>query len=176
MLISPTGQRLSIRQPVTMSQEMTQLLIDAEMFWLNLGLVYDLRCIACMKSGDRESAFCIGSVNDDHTAFTVECGCSTRVGLGDFTAPMAPNVTHRRERLEEKRVQQLTRDEMGQIHAFEVALNRLGLQYLLRCQRCRLDDQPDGITGVHESTDSLVVLECSCTRREYRGPDAPLVH
>lgn len=163
MLIGPT--HLTIKTPVELSRDATQILIDAEVFFVGLGLSMDLRCISCMRSGDTDGSYCQGSVNDAHDEFRVECGCSVRVGKGLFTVPDQPNVPTHREPLADgaKRTERLTRAQVTDINAFELVLKSLKLQYLLRCLRCRLEDLPDGIFGVAEK--SNMILECSCTKR-----------
>ncbi len=173
MLILPNGK--TIKSDVALSENVTQLLIDSEIFFLSICMVYDLRCIPCFKSGMRDAAYCQGSVNDDCTAFTVECGCSVRVGRGAFTAPMPPTPMAPRENRDEKRVYHLSRDEMRQIAAFEQALDSLKLQYLARCPRCRMENNgSDGIRGRAESNDMRQVFECDCSVREYKGSEVPL--
>lgn len=166
MLIAPSGKRLAVKTHVEVPRDSMQLLIDAEAFFLNIGLIYDLRCIECMKSGDREGAFCIGSVNDDHSTFTVSCGCSERVGHGPFTVPPSPDIPNPRAPLPDgsKRRENFTHGQIAMITAFETVLKSLGLQYLMRCMRCRLDgNTADGVYGVKDKTE--FVMECSCTKR-----------
>lgn len=177
MIIMPDGARLSIKTPVELSHDATQLLIDAEVFWAGLALDFQLRCIACMRSGNFDGAYCVGGVNEDATAFTVECGCTKRIGRGHFTAPLPPPSPHPREHRDEKRHVTLTRDEAATIRNFEtLVFEQLKLQYLLRCMRCRLEGSDrDGATGVKETTANRIVIECPCSIRTYQGADAPML-
>lgn len=163
MLIGPT--HFAIKTPVELSRDATQILIDAEVFFVSLGLSMDLRCISCMRVGDSDGAYCQGSANDAHDEFTVECACSRRVGKGAFTVPAEPKIPAHREPLADgaKRTERLTRAQVTDIDAFERVLKSLKLQYLLRCLRCRMADLPDGIKGVAEKAN--MVLECACTKR-----------
>lgn len=166
MLIAPDGTKLRHKTLVETARDTMQVIIDAEAFFTNLGLVYDLRCVECARSGDLEGAYCQGSVNDDCTAFTVECGCSTRVAHGAFTVPPEPAVPHPRAPLPDgsKRREPFTHAQMATITAFETVLQSLKLQYLMRCLRCRLNGEPaDGVYGVRDKTE--FVMECACTKR-----------
>lgn len=178
MIIAPNGVSLSglKKLQIDMPEAITQLLIDTETFFVRLGLTYQIRCIQCMRTGDVDAAYCEGSSNDDHSEFRVTCGCTERIGKGTFTAPPIPAQPLPRTIIDEKRTYHLTRDEMKQIDAFEQALKRLGLQYLVRCLRCQLEGQPaDGVYGAKASNASEFVMECACTKRIYKGADAPML-
>lgn len=164
MLVS--GRALTIKTPIDLSQDVTQILIDMEVFFAGLGLTFDLRCIPCARAGDGEAAYCSGSVNEACDEFTVECGCSRRVGRGAFIVPTPPDAPAQREPLDDgrKRVERISREQMTHIQTFETVLKGLKLQYTLRCMRCRMNDEPsDGVRGVGEKT--AFVLECACCRR-----------
>lgn len=173
MVILPNGR--TFKSTETLSQPITQLLIDSEVFFATLCMMFELRCIRCWTSGAKDQSYCQGSVNDDCTEFRIDCGCTERVGRGEFTAPMPPPQLRPRDNRDEKRVYHLSRDEMRQIAAFEQALDSLKLQYLARCPRCRMEsNSSDGIRGRKESNDMHQVFECDCSVREYKGADVPL--
>lgn len=167
MLVLPDGRKLHIKADVEMSRDAMQVLIDAEAFFVNMGLGFQLRCIDCMRSGDTDNAYCTGDVSDDHKAFTVECGCSKRVGRGDFTVPPTPDVPTVREPLPDgsKRRENITHAQVAHIMAFEaVVFKSLKLQYLLRCLRCEMaGEMSNGVCGVKDKTE--FVMECACTKR-----------
>jgi hypothetical protein len=176
MLISPSGTRLSIKAPIDLPQNWTQLLIDSEILFADMGLVFDLRCIPCLRVGDTEGAYCVGDVNAEHNVFSITCGCRSRVGRGLFTAPQPPRMTYARERTEDKREEVIPRDIMKQIEAFETVLKQLDLQYLVRCLRCRLENRSsDGVRGAKGANASEFHLTCDCTDRVYRGADTPIL-
>lgn len=154
---------------VTLSQDVTQLLIDSEIFYVTMGLTFQLRCVPCALCGDTNQMFCVGGVSADEKAFTVTCGCTERVGRGEFTVPPVPSSVHPFEKFEDghKREMSITRDQMKQIEAFETVLKSLKLQYLIRCMRCEMSGEPSGVYGVKNSVD--FVLECACAKRTYKG-------
>jgi hypothetical protein len=78
--------------------------------------------------------------------------------------------------LKVKTEQGLSRDQVRMFSEFEQMLERLGLAYQLRCRKCnRVDPRQDHCWGDNESTASQYVVECRCTKRIYRGSEAPLV-
>lgn len=69
----------------------------------------------------------------------------------------------------------LTRDQIRMFTTFEAMLDRMGLQYWMRCRKClEAGDPQNGVTGRQESNASIWIAECNCTKRVYRGSDAPL--
>lgn len=164
---------LSTKRLIDLSALEAQTLIDFEVFSVALGLSLTLMCRPCKQT--RQAFEIAGSANDDFTEFRVDCACTERVYRGVLAVPPSPPAIVARERLEDgrKRTDLLTRDQMLTIKGFDQFCIARKLEWAWRCQRCRMaGETANGVTGAAESTDSLWIAECECTRREYRGADA----
>jgi hypothetical protein len=73
-----------------------------------------------------------------------------------------------------KKTQPLTRDQMRLITQFEDLMTQMGLQFWMRCKTCADAGGNDAVWGNNEQTSNRLVIECSCTTREYRGADVPV--
>jgi hypothetical protein len=176
MIVTPGGGKLHVRLPKEIPVSWMQVLLDSKVAFANMGIGIQLRCVECLKAGDSQGAFCVGSSNDDGTTFSVDCGCTSRTAIGAFTMPLPPTPPHERELLDPKRVELLPREFIEQMDALDRVIKLLKLQFLMRCLRCQMGGYNDGIYGARESTATLTVLECECTRREYRGPSLGVTH
>ncbi len=161
----------------TLTQAEAQTLMDFEVFSASLGLSLSLLCVQCRRAGQPFEI--AGDASEDFTRFTVECACTERTYRGQLQTPPAPAPIVERERLEDgsKRVEQFSRDQMLTIKGFDQFCMARKLAWAWRCMRCRLaGETANGVTGAAESTDSLWIAECECTRREYHGPEAVKGH
>ena len=79
--------------------------------------------------------------------------------------------------LKTKATEELTRDQIRMFTTFEAMCARMGLAFQLRCRKCnQIDPTNDGCWGNNESNATQYVVECPCTKRVYKGADAPLTH
>ena len=77
--------------------------------------------------------------------------------------------------LQQKTVQNLSRDQIREFQDFEAMCERLGLAFQLRCRKCnRVDPRNDGCWGNNDTNASQYVVECACTKRVYVGADVKL--
>jgi hypothetical protein len=153
-----------------------QVLIDSEVTFAQYGIGLQFRCVNCLKAGDRDGSYCVGSSNAEGTSFSVDCACTARTAIGTFAMPMPPELPAEREHLDPKRVEHLPYAFIERMDALERVIKLLGLQFLMRCLRCQIAGDNDGIRGLRDSTPTLTVVECDCTRREYRGPSLGVTH
>ena len=78
--------------------------------------------------------------------------------------------------LQQKTIENLTRDQIKLFQDFEAMLQRLSLSFQVRCRKCNRRQDPDGCWGNNETNASQYVVECGCTRRVYQGADVKLTH
>jgi hypothetical protein len=171
MLIN--ARALRIKSPVTLTREQTQVLVNAEPFFMNAGLDAALWCIPCRKA--KADFGCKGGFDPDRPEFTAECACRVRRYHGDdIVVPPAPTWTPLRSTTrQEKPVVQLSRQTMQFVDTFEQCLKSLELQYALYCLQCLAFGNASGVRGSKDSTALQTVFECDCTKRIYQGADAP---
>lgn len=164
---------ISGKRSVDLTRAEAQTIMDFEVFSVGLGLGLSLLCRPCRRAG---LAFEIaGEANEDYTKFSVDCACTDRTYRGALSVPMSPPPVAERARHEDgsKRIELLTRDQMLTIKAFDQLCIAMKFEWAWRCMRCKLaGEDANGVTGAAESTDSLWIAECECTRREYHGADA----
>jgi hypothetical protein len=158
-------------RPLTNSQ--VQTLIDAEPFFGDHGIALELWCIPCRRAGEPHE--CSGDY--DGRTFKVTCSCSVRAYTGDdLTVPVSPTWKPRQkpiDTVENQKTVALSRQTMQFLATFEQCLDSLQMQYRLRCLQCHYNGDPDGITGVQESSAMQQMFACACTKRIYVGADAP---
>lgn len=155
-----------------------QALVNLEAQCADFGLQLWLICRPCHQTGDHDNCEGHTEAHPDGTmTFAVKCGCTRRVFRGNLIAPAPPRPLRKpRIDLTMKPEQQITRPQMKIFKDAADVLHQLRMAYGMRCMACREEDRPqDGVTGARESNANYFVLECSCTKRVYRGSDAPLV-
>ena len=77
--------------------------------------------------------------------------------------------------LQQKTVQNLSREQVKMFQDFETMLERMSLSFQLRCRRCnKVDPGNDGVWGNNDTNASQYVVECACTKRIYVGADVKL--
>ena len=166
---------LRVKHIVAIPLDKVQVLFDAEVLFVGMGIELSMRCATCSRANGLAYYVC-PTCNDDFTSIEITCLCSVRQfrGIG-IIAPAAPKTPAQREPLDngEKRQEPIDRRTMAMIDNFHTVCKSLGLQYELRCMRCRMSGQTDGIYGRGESKSDQQVFECACTRRVYKGADAP---
>ncbi len=170
---------LHITKHYELTQAQAQALLDLEVQCADLGLTLKLTCRICQQTGDQ--AVCEGDslAHDDGTmSFIVKCACQKRVYRGTLRAPGTPReVRARRVDLTVIPEVPLAREAVKRFQDADGACLQLKLSMSMRCIACRLEDRDtDGVWGARETTASQYVIECSCTRRVYRGADVKLVH
>lgn len=156
-----------------------QALVDFEAMLADLGLKFYLYCKSCHLISD--PAECEGSAegHDDGTlSFKVTCRCQERTYRGTIILPPPPReLRDRRIDLTVKPEELLNRRQMKCWQAAADVMHQLKLVYIMRCMACQMENRDtDGVWGKGESTSSEFVVECACTKRVYRGSDAPLGH
>jgi hypothetical protein len=164
VILTPHGR--PVRQPVALTKDQAQCLLDGEVFFVNQGMVIHLRCSWCALAG--EAADCGCSLSDDGRTVMVECRCRTRTyDQGDLTAPPSPRTLVTRQDLPEgeKYHDPLARGTMAQIAAYEALLHQLDLEGGLVCLRCQQTVRRD------RGDAAIFRLECPCTIRTF-----PLAH
>ena len=173
MLIS--GHKIAIKKNVELTRLQCQFLIDFEAMLANAHIVFDLLCLPCASVGDDAKCSGAADLTGEHPTFTVECGCSRRAYAGsDLIPPVAPSGLVPRTLLHVQKEIALTRDEMRLFDQADQLLRQLRLKYAMRCLRCRDEDRDsDGIWGAKDSTQNEFIVECACTKRVYKGADAP---
>lgn len=173
MLIS--GHKLTVRKNVEFTLAQIQFLIDFEAGLANMGIFLEVACVPCANVGD--DPICRANADLDVTPprFTVECGCSLRAYQGDdVVPPPSPRPLAPRQFFAIKPEVALTRDQMKLFDTADQLLRQLRMKYSMRCMRCEQEDRPTRhIWGARASTQSEYLVECDCTKRVYRGADAP---
>ena len=178
MIIKPDGT--NVKKPVELTRDHIQAIVDAQTMFEDMGMEIEIWCKPCRRVGDDFECKGENKTDDDLGVFTIECGCRLRSFTGRINRPVFPHVVTDVDapviEAIEKPELLLLRPQMVIIDTFEQALDRLDLQYILRCVRCRLNDLPsDGVHGVGDSTAMETVFQCGCTRRVYRAADAPVL-
>ena len=74
-------------------------------------------------------------------------------------------------------IRNLTREQVRMFWDFEQMLDKMGLQFWMRCRKCLQSGNPNnGVRGNNDVTATSYVVECDCTKHVYKGADAPNVH
>jgi hypothetical protein len=168
-----------VRKNYEMTRAQCQALVDFEVWLADMGLKFWMHCRQCHLIGD--PTMCDGDMSyhaEDGTAtFSVTCRCQTRAYRGHLACPPSPKPLRKpRTDLTIKPEVALTRADMKIWQDAADVMHQLKVVAEMRCMACQMENRAcDGVYGNAESSNNMRVLECDCTRRVYRGSDAPIV-
>lgn len=166
-----------VRKQFELTAAQTLAIVHLERECADLGLMVGIACRPCDLIGDKRRVEGNTIPQDDGTiVYSMTCNCTERTFRGHLQLPAPPRALRdRRIDLTVKPEVALTRQQMKVFADADIVLRQLKLVYAMRCVACRMENRKrDGVWGAGESTASQYVLECDCTRRVYRGSDAPL--
>ena len=166
-----------VRKKYELTAAQTLAIVNLERECADLGLMLGIACRPCDLIGDKRRVEGNAVKQDDGTiVYTMTCNCTERTYRGTLTLPPPPRpVRDRRIDLTVRPEVLLTRLQMEVFADADVVLGQLKLVYAIRCMACRNENRKtDGCWGAQESTANQFVIECACTRRVYKGSDAPL--
>jgi hypothetical protein len=170
---------ITVSKNYELTEAQAQALVNFEAMLADLGLIFWLYCRQCHMIGDPKDVEGYTGTNDDGTmTFKVSCKCSERVYRGHLVAPPAPRpLRSPRVDLDVRPEVPLDRTHMARWQAASDVLHQLRLVYSMRCLACRQENRDtDGVWGNSERTSGEFAVECACSRRVYKGSDAPLAH
>jgi hypothetical protein len=170
---------ITVSKKYELTAPQAQALVDFEAMLADLGLIFWFYCRSCHLVGDPLDVDGYSEKHDDGTmTFKVTCKCSDRVFRGSLIPPPPPrDLRAPRIDLDVRPEVALTRPQMKIWQDAADVMHQLKLIYSMRCLACRQENRErDGVWGKGEASSGEFIVECSCSRRIYRGSDAPLAH